>query len=323
MQSIIWQLVPTPAQVGGTQDMRTHNTMPHCTLYTFGGVSASWQLISPPRCPNPPNRSSEPVCCRGLLPRPPLSWREDKPRPHRAPHPMSLATVLLLTRPPSLGKPAWIHHMGRKVKKEVYTKSLSGSMLSCSSRFFIFGFWPCHVSQLPNYYTESGMDRSDICCWKWISHEECWCSRGRIIGKVNARWLMVLTDLLALKIHCSSRFESISSCFEFIYIQVRVYSLQSLATTQVMHIHNDLCTCPLYFNAITLTDTCIHCIFRNSLNLSSYEEYGPNIWWNTYKERSKEGSKCLIRLTYNCAHLRWTIESLTVKFGKKECAKSS
>ena len=146
MQSNIWQLVPTRAQVGGT-----HNAMPHCTLYTFGGVSASWQLISPPRCPNPPNRSSEPVCSRGLLPRPPLSWREDKPRPHRAPHPMSLATVLLLTWPPSLGKPAWIHHMGRKVKKEVYTKSLSGSVLSCSSRFFIFGFWPCHVSQLPNY----------------------------------------------------------------------------------------------------------------------------------------------------------------------------
>ena len=201
MQSNIWQLVPTRAQVGGT-----HNAMPHCTLYTFGGVSASWQLISPPRCPNPPNRSSEPVCSRGLLPRPPLSWREDKPRPHRAPHPMSLATVLLLTRPPSLGKPAWIHHMGRKMKKEMYTKSLSGSVLNCSSRFFIFGFCPCHVSQLPSYYTESGMDRSDICCWKWISHEKCWCSRGRIIGKVNARWLMVLTDLLALTIHCSSRF---------------------------------------------------------------------------------------------------------------------
>ena len=52
---------------------------------------------------------------------------------------------------------------------------------------------------------------------------------------------------------------------------------QTLPTTQVMHIHNDLCTCPLYFNAITLTDTCTHCIFRNPLNLSSHEEYGPNI----------------------------------------------
>ena len=121
--------------------------MSYCTLYTFGGVPASWQLISPPRCSNPPNRSSEPVCSRGLLPRPPLSWREDKPRPHRAPHPMSLATVLLLTWPPSLGKPAWIHHMGCKVKKEMYTKLLSGSVLNCSSRFFIFGFCPptiCH-----------------------------------------------------------------------------------------------------------------------------------------------------------------------------------
>ena len=83
---------------------------------------------------------------------------------------------------------------------------------------------PYHVPQLPSYYADSGMERSDICCWKWISHEKCWCSRCRIIGKVNASWLMVLTDLLALAIHCSSQ-------FEFIHIQVRVYSLQSLATT--------------------------------------------------------------------------------------------
>ena len=29
------------------------------------------------------------------------------------------------------------------------------------------------------------------------------------------------------------------------------------------------------------------------------------------------------RLTYNCAHLRSTKESMTVEFGKKECVKSS
>ena len=199
--------------------------MSYCTLYTFGGVPASWQLISPPRCSNPPNRSSEPVCSRGLLPRPPLSWREDKPRPHRAPHPMSLATVLLLTWPPSLGKPAWIHHMGCKVKKEMYIQNYYPDQCSTAhpgSSYLVLP--PYHVPQLPSYYADSGMERSDICCWKWISHEKCWCSRCRIIGKVNASWLMVLTDLLALAIHCSSQ-------FEFIHIQVRVYSLQSLATT--------------------------------------------------------------------------------------------
>ena len=37
---------------------------------------------------------------------------------------------------------------------------------------------------------------------------------------------------------------------------------------------------------------------------------------------NQEGSKCLARLTYNRAHLRWTIESLTVGFGKRNVRKA-
>ena len=174
------------------------------------------------------------------------------------------------------------------------------------------------MSQLPNYFTDSGMDRSDICCWKWISHEKCWCSRGRIIGKVNARWLMVLTDLLALTIHCSSRFESISSSLLWIYIYpspcvftaVPCYHPSNAYPQWFMHM-------PIIFQRHNIDR------YMHPLHISQFSEF-EFIWgiWSEYMmeyiHTNQEGSKCLLtRLTYNCAHLRWTIESLTVEFRKK------
>ena len=266
MQSNIWQLVPTRAQVGGTP--RDANPQRNATLHTLYFWRRLCILAAHFTSAVPESTKSLIRAC--LLPRPasppPAVLEGGQTKASSCPTSDVTCNGPAPDMAPQLRQTCLDISYGLQSKE----RNLYKIIIRTSAQLLIqvLHICPYHVPKLPNYYTDSGMDRSDNCCWKWTSHEKCWCSRCRIIGNVNASWLRVFADLLALTIHCNSHFECIN-------IQVRVYSMQSRATTQVMHIRNDLCTCPLYFNAITLTDTCIHCIFRNPLNLSTYEEYRP------------------------------------------------